>query len=54
MCLTRTGKIYSWGYNGKGILGRQKGVEEHLALEIMNGEFAARVPLYDELIQRGY
>ena len=44
MCLTRTGKIYTWGYNGKGILGRKKGLEGHLALEIMDGEFVAKVP----------
>ncbi len=55
MCLSRSGKVYSWGYNGRKILGREKGFEEHIPLEIgySPGEFYGKIPAFDELIQRG-
>lgn len=55
LALSKSGKVYSWGYNGKGILGRIRMIEEHLPLEIGTraGDFIAKVPITEELVQRG-
>lgn len=50
MALSKTGKVYSWGFSGKGTLGRIRKIDEHLPLEIgfKSNEFQGRVPLnYD-------
>ena len=52
MCLSKSGKVYTWGYNGRGLLGRLKGFEEHLPIEVF-GEFQGKIPNFDEIIQRG-
>lgn len=33
MALTKTGRVLTWGYNGKCILGRARKIEEHLPIE---------------------
>ena len=46
MALTKFGKVMTWGYNGKCILGRARKIEEHLPLEtgFGQGELVAKVP----------
>jgi alpha-tubulin suppressor-like RCC1 family protein len=34
MALSKCGKVYTWGFSGKGLLGRERKIEEHLPLEI--------------------
>jgi alpha-tubulin suppressor-like RCC1 family protein len=36
MAISNTGTVYSWGFNGKGLLGRLRKIEEHLPLDIPN------------------
>ena len=52
MALTRSGKVLTWGYSGKGILGRIKGSEDHIPLEIgsSQGEFTGKVPKAEEMV----
>lgn len=45
LALARSGKLYSWGYSGKGILGRIKKIEEHLPLELGSNDFLVKVPI---------
>jgi hypothetical protein len=46
MALTRSGRVLTWGYNGKCILGRARKIEEHLPIEtgFIQGELIAKVP----------
>ena len=46
MALTRSGRVLTWGYNGKCILGRARKIEEHLPIEtgFIQGELVAKVP----------
>jgi hypothetical protein len=46
MALTRSGRVLTWGYNGKCILGRTRKIEEHLPIEtgFIQGELIAKVP----------
>ncbi len=50
MALTRTGRVLTWGYNGKSILGRARKIEEHLPIEtgFIQGELVAKVPKISE------
>jgi len=55
MGLSRIGKGYTWGYAGKGLLGRPKEIENYLPLEIgaSPGEFSVKLPNLEEMVQRG-
>lgn len=46
MALTRNGRVLTWGYNGKCLLGRARKIEEHLPIEtgFIQGELVAKVP----------
>jgi alpha-tubulin suppressor-like RCC1 family protein len=52
MALSRLGRAYTWGYNGKGLLGRPKETENYLPLEIgiAPGEFTIKPPTFEEMI----
>jgi hypothetical protein len=57
MALTKFGKVVTWGYNGKCILGRARKVEEHLPIETgyTPGELVAKVPkLTDDQAKGAY
>jgi alpha-tubulin suppressor-like RCC1 family protein len=53
MALSKTGKIYTWGFNGKFLLGRPRNQEEHLPLEVGSGDLIAKVPNLDDIMLRG-
>lgn len=36
MAISKVGKVYTWGYNGNGLLGRPKSEFEYLPFEIGN------------------
>ena len=31
--MSKNGKVFTWGFSGKGVLGRQRKIEEYLPLE---------------------
>jgi hypothetical protein len=46
MALAKSGRVLTWGYNGKCILGRARKIEEHLPIEtgFTQGSLIAKVP----------
>ena len=48
--ITKTGRLFSWGYNRKGMLGRKQNIE-YLPFEIFAKP--AKIPNIDDMIQKG-
>jgi alpha-tubulin suppressor-like RCC1 family protein len=33
LAVSKNGKVFTWGFSGKGVLGRQRKIEEYLPIE---------------------